>query len=214
MMKDRAGVVGANGVGPLVAQLVEAPNVRVHLIGHSYGAKVVLSAVVTAMPDSNARKRVDSILLLQPAVSAYSFASDVPTVRRPGKYRPVLDHVRQPVFSTFSKDDWPLTQIYQKFVVRDRDLGEAAAATAAAANADVPPPPPNAHAALGGFGPQPLDPQGEFRWTRIQSPSTAYVPPPGARVLGLWSKDGEIACHGCISNRFTWWALWAQVAAK
>src|SRR5262249_8493831 len=45
-MKDRASQVGAKGVGPLLRDILRAhTEVRVHLIGHSYGAIVVLSAV-------------------------------------------------------------------------------------------------------------------------------------------------------------------------
>ena len=41
-MKNRAGVVGQRGLGPLIGQLHElAPQVRVHLVGHSFGARLV-----------------------------------------------------------------------------------------------------------------------------------------------------------------------------
>ena len=41
-MKNRAGVVGANGLGPLLASLT---GVRIHLIGHSFGARLVSYAL-------------------------------------------------------------------------------------------------------------------------------------------------------------------------
>ena len=45
-MKDRAGVVGAHGVAPLVADLLRASaTARVHLLGHSFGCKVVMTAL-------------------------------------------------------------------------------------------------------------------------------------------------------------------------
>jgi hypothetical protein len=41
-MKQRAGDIGRAGLGPLLAQLhVGAPDVRVHLLGHSFGARLV-----------------------------------------------------------------------------------------------------------------------------------------------------------------------------
>ena len=220
MMKDRAGLVGANGVADLVGKLVKSPRSRVHLIGHSYGAKVVLAATEAA--DFGPDGRVDSILLLQPAVSANCFAAEVPQVGGPGKYRPVLDRVRKPVFSTFSDKDWPLTTIYQRFVVRRSDLRELAAASARESGPAGPPPapplPPNVYAALGGFGPQPLPPversDDEVSWSFIQEPGRAYQIPPKVRVCGLRSKAGQIDCHGCVSNPYTWWALWSQVAAE
>ena len=45
-MKDRAGTVGAKGVGPnLTQKLLAMKKARIHLIGHSYGTKVVLSSL-------------------------------------------------------------------------------------------------------------------------------------------------------------------------
>ena len=38
-MKNRAGVIGQNGLGPLLATLAPAGSpLRVHVIGHSFGA--------------------------------------------------------------------------------------------------------------------------------------------------------------------------------
>lgn len=44
IMKDRAGVVGHAGVGGVLQQLLDNSAARIHLVGHSYGAKVMLSA--------------------------------------------------------------------------------------------------------------------------------------------------------------------------
>ena len=48
-MKNRAGVVGCRGLGPLIGQIdAAAPALRIHLLGHSFGARLVsdsLSAV-------------------------------------------------------------------------------------------------------------------------------------------------------------------------
>ena len=43
-MKDRAGRVGSNGVADLLRQLL-ASKLSVHLVGHSFGSKVMLSAL-------------------------------------------------------------------------------------------------------------------------------------------------------------------------
>jgi pimeloyl-ACP methyl ester carboxylesterase len=67
-MKDRAGRVGASGVRELLEDLLaKNETARLHLLGHSYGAKVLLSALATAtlMPG----RKAHSMLLLQPAVS-------------------------------------------------------------------------------------------------------------------------------------------------
>ena len=65
-MKDRAGKVGTRGVAPLVADLLRNAQGPIHAVGHSYGAKVVLSAVAAA----HASRPIASMLLLQPAILA------------------------------------------------------------------------------------------------------------------------------------------------
>ena len=90
-MKDRAGTVGTKGVGPLLSDILIAASVRIHLVGHSYGGKVVLSAAAT-LP---AGKQAESMLLLQPAVSHLCFAKDVDG--KPGGYAAVPERVRLPI---------------------------------------------------------------------------------------------------------------------
>lgn len=65
MMKDRAGVVGARGVADALGRLLNGSQARLHLFGHSYGAKVVSTALVRA----NAGRKAQSLTLLQPAIN-------------------------------------------------------------------------------------------------------------------------------------------------
>lgn len=45
LMKERAGVVGRDGVCKVVSKIVAtSPKLRVHLIGHSFGGRVVAAA--------------------------------------------------------------------------------------------------------------------------------------------------------------------------
>jgi hypothetical protein len=193
-MKDRAGVVGANGVGPLLRELLSHPASRVHLVGHSFGGKVVLSATcIKPLP-----RPVESMLLLQPAVSHLCFAENVPDANRPGGYREALFRVNRPILSTFSGDDFPLTKVFHFAVRRKADLGEARIAAAA---------PPSKFAALGGFGPRGC---GE-KIINIHSPGQPYALFPSVRVFGLQST-GTITGHGEISNDATWWALHQLIA--
>jgi len=73
VMKDRAGNIGRDGLGPLLAALhSRLPAARVHLIRHSFGGRLVsftLSGVGTS-----ADSPVASPLLLQGAFSHWSFA--------------------------------------------------------------------------------------------------------------------------------------------
>jgi hypothetical protein len=64
-MKDRAGRVGANGVGAMLNDLLASTALPVHLVGHSYGGRVVLSALC----GREHPRKVRSMLLLQPAVN-------------------------------------------------------------------------------------------------------------------------------------------------
>lgn len=192
-MKDRAGTVGAQGVGPLLRELLAAGNARLHLIGHSYGGKVVLSA--TSFGGDLPRK-VDSMLLLQPAVNHLCFAETVPGSDQPGGYRPALNRVKKPILTTFSAHDFPLTKTFHLALRREDDLGEVKIAAAGD--------PPSKYAALGGFGPRRA---GELL-LEIQDPGQPYQLGTGGRVIGLRGTR-TIKGHGDISNESTWWALYS-----
>jgi len=197
-MKDRAGHVGALGVQPLLRDLLQVTTTaRVHLLGHSYGGKVVLSAVGY---DGPLPRLVHSILLLQPAVSHLCFAARVPGSNAPGGYRAVLDRVVQPVLATFSNQDGPLHDTFHLALRRAEDLGEAAIAGAGD--------PPSRYAALGGYGPRGA---GEGL-IAMKLPQERYVFESGVRVYGLNGSE-IVTGHGDVSNAGTWWALYNQVTA-
>ena len=193
MMKDRAGVVGSTGVMSLLVDLLNASQARVHLIGHSYGAKVLLSALCT--PSALPRK-IYSLFLLQPAVSHLCFANALPGTGQPGGYRNALDRVERPILSTFSKHDVPLTKIFHLALVRPTDLGEL---KVAAGNGE----PPSRFAALGGYGPRAAPNQ---LITDIKSAPDAYQFDDKVRLIGLCANR-TIDGHGDISNPSTWWTL-------
>jgi pimeloyl-ACP methyl ester carboxylesterase len=196
LMKDRAGRVGARGVQRLLAGVLGAGDAHVHLVGHSYGGKVVLSALCAgAIP-----RPIESVLLLQPAMSHLCFAPRVPGLDRPGGYRPALDpqRCRQPVFTTFSRHDDPLTRAFHLAVRRRSDLGEAVIAGEA----------PSRYAALGGYGPAPVD--GEVTIMPANDPGTPYDTDAGGRVIGIESSR-VIRDHSDVGNAWTWWMLLDQV---
>jgi hypothetical protein len=196
MMKDRAGRVGGHGVHDLLRDSLSATDARVHLIGHSYGGKVVLSALCSG----DLPRPVDSVLLLQPAVSHLCFAADVPGLDQPGGYRDALSptRVRRPVRTTFSSHDAPLTRFFHLALRRRTDLGEIAIAGE----------PPGRYAALGGFGPGGLSDEGTVE--PAQDPGEPYAHGDRARVIGVESSR-VISGHGDISNPWTWWMLVDQI---
>ena len=206
-MKDRAGTVGKNGVGPLLRDMLKAdPNLRVHLVGHSYGAIVVLSALCN-IPSADLPATVSSTLLLQPAVSQWCFAENVDGEGFSGGYRSALERVASPIFTTFSRNDGPLTKMFHLAVRRDRDKGQ----PRMAADGDLPTP-PSSFAALGGFGPAGLSGE-ELQVIDMTSPVTRYpIRNPAPKVVAL-RGDRIIPSHGDISLPATWWALFQQVEA-
>ncbi|SFW30529.1 alpha/beta fold hydrolase [Nitrosovibrio sp. Nv17] len=93
-MKTRAGTVGKNGVAPLVDRL--ASRVRaVHLIGHSFGGRVVAAAAAHSHTD-----RIRSMTLLQAAFSHNGFS-------KAGFFRDVVDRKRigGPILITHTPND-------------------------------------------------------------------------------------------------------------
>lgn len=200
-MKDRAGTVGARGVAPLLDRLLESgSSPRLHLIGHSYGGKVVLSATAAIESD----RQVHSMFLLQPAVNHLCFADRVPGKDYAGGYHHVPDRVRRPILSTFSKHDFPLTKTFHLALRRRQDLGELL--TAGGDSCDT----PSKYAALGGFGPRGA---GE-KLISILDPGSPYPELSGDSPPEVVGIDGSrtIKGHGKVSNRSTWWALHQLVA--
>ncbi|MFF1548294.1 serine-threonine protein kinase [Streptomyces sp. NPDC058291] len=81
-MKRRAGTVGERGLGPLLGRLAAvAPDVRVHLVGHSFGGRLV-SFALRGLPEGV--RTVKSVTLLQGAFSHYAFAARLPHDPRAG----------------------------------------------------------------------------------------------------------------------------------
>ncbi len=110
-MKKRAGVVGERGLGPVLAELAgRRPGVRMHLIGHSFGARVV-SFSLRAVPDG--ARYVRSVTLLQGAFSHYAFADRLPHDRgRGGALRGMQHKVDGPVVACHSEHDAALRVFY------------------------------------------------------------------------------------------------------
>lgn len=205
LMKDRAGGVGARGVAPLLQLILNDTDARLHLIGHSFGARVLLSALTIQRSERRAR----SLLLLQPAVNRWCFADDVVGRGVPGGYRPVLDKVEKPILTTFTRHDLPLHEAFH-LAVRGHSLGE----PEIAAVGDT-----ERYGALGGYGPAGLGNR-LGRLTAVAE-GTPYAFPAGVPIVQL---DGDvagikipgvdarpdapaIAGHGDINTTVTWWAL-------
>ena len=102
-MKTRAGVVGAVGLATLLDQLA-APVIvnRLHLVGHSFGARLVTAAAL-----ASTTSKLYSMSLLQAAFSHNGFALH-------GYFRGVVDHHRVPgpILITHTPNDSAVGRAY------------------------------------------------------------------------------------------------------
>jgi hypothetical protein len=95
-MKKRAGTVGQNGVGPMIDRL--AANVqRIHVVGHSFGGRVVTAASMASTTD-----KLQTMSLLQTAFSHNGFSKSMN-----GFFRSVVDdkRVKGPILVTYTPND-------------------------------------------------------------------------------------------------------------
>ena len=95
-MKSRAGTVGKNGVAPLIDSLSDKVE-RVHLVGHSFGGRVVAAAAASSTTD-----RIRSMSLLQTAFSHNGFSKSMN-----GFFRSVVEkgRVDGPILVTHTQND-------------------------------------------------------------------------------------------------------------
>jgi predicted alpha/beta hydrolase family esterase len=95
-MKDRAGKVGQNGVGPMLDRLANKTH-RIHLVGHSFGCRVVTAAAAASTTD-----RLQSMSLLQAAFSHNGFSKSMN-----GFFRSVVDNdrIKGPIVITYTAND-------------------------------------------------------------------------------------------------------------
>jgi hypothetical protein len=115
-MKKRAQVIGEGAGARLIAQLQQAcvtKPARFHLMGHSFGCIVASSMLIfeTGQPATCA----DSLVLVQGALSLWSYAAHVP--HKPelsGYFHPILaEHrVRGAIITTRSEHDTAVGKLY------------------------------------------------------------------------------------------------------
>ena len=108
-MKNRAGTVGRNGLGPVLGRL--PAGVRVHLVGHSFGARLV-SFALAGLP-AGAPSPVRAVTLLQGAFSHFAFASPLPfDAGRSGALAGMLARIDGPLVACFSSHDGAVGTFY------------------------------------------------------------------------------------------------------
>jgi len=101
-MKTRAGTVGKNGVAPLIDELANGQPRNIHLIGHSFGGRVVTAAAADSKTD-----KIKSLALLQAAFSHNGFSQK-------GFFRDVIENgrVHGPILITYTVNDEAVGRAY------------------------------------------------------------------------------------------------------
>jgi hypothetical protein len=114
-MKKRARDIGENGMHAFLKRLQTATNARIHLMGHSFGT-IVISGMVGG-PDARGIlvRPVDSVVLVQGAVSLWTYSPDIP-LNKAGKgyFSPILTEARVlgPLVTTRSRYDKAVGTLY------------------------------------------------------------------------------------------------------
>ena len=125
-MKERAGLVGRNGAYAVIRAIQDKnQDVKVHLIGHSFGGRVVTAAALG--PDGGTPIKPSTMTLLQTAFSHYGFAENYDGDGTDGLFRPVTKEGRiaGPVLITYTKNDQAVGTAYP---IASRLAGQAGAA--------------------------------------------------------------------------------------
>ncbi|MFF4589404.1 serine-threonine protein kinase [Streptomyces sp. NPDC001388] len=176
-MKRRAGTVGERGLGPLIGRLARAvPGVRVHLVGHSFGGRLV-SFALRGLPDGV--RTVKSVTLLQGAFSHYAFATRLPhDPRAGGVLQGQQNRIDGPLVCCYSRHDSALGTMYPLASRMARDAQGVLAEPEAAA------------LSVGGvLG---------TKWGAMGHDGVQSVP--GTRVYGLAEAlAGELPVSGCVN---------------
>jgi hypothetical protein len=112
VMKDRSGTVGAKGVADAVRALhASRPDIRIHLVGHSLGGRLMASCVKALC--ETPKLQIDSLMLLEAAFSHFGFSPNNGH-GTPGFFRDVIvkQVVKGPFVSTFSAQDTVVGNAY------------------------------------------------------------------------------------------------------
>lgn len=115
-MKRRARDFGESGAAQLLTALQDAaPEARFHLMGHSFGCIVASGAVAGPAGRPRARRPVHTLVLVQGAMSLWSFCSSIPArPERHGYFNRILTAglVEGPILATTSVHDRAVRAFY------------------------------------------------------------------------------------------------------
>jgi hypothetical protein len=116
-MKERARQFGENAGFNLLTKLQQAASeqARFHLVGHSFGCIVVSATLGGPKVNGNLPRPVNSLTLIQGALSLWSYCADIPVKKgTAGYFYPVVKHgkVAGPILTTTSRHDSAVGKMY------------------------------------------------------------------------------------------------------
>lgn len=118
-MKDRARQIGETGGFELLTALQRAVpaerQIRFHLMGHSFGCIVMSATLAGPAGEGTLVRPVDSVALLQGALSLWSYCTDIPMAAgKAGYFASVVaeNKVAGPVVTTQSEFDTAVGKLY------------------------------------------------------------------------------------------------------
>jgi len=196
-MKERAGLVGAKGVNPIVRQLHQAfPKLRLHLVGHSFGGRLVTATAAGA--EDGTELSANSMSLLQAAFSHYGLAKNWDGKGGNGFFRRVLDKhaISGPVIVTCTTNDNAVGVAYP---IASLVGGQTAAGLG------------DKDSKYGGIGRNGAQKTPEASDAVMQEAGKSYSLKPGC-VHNL-NADRFIADHGDVRNRAVAYAVLSAIAA-
>ncbi|MBC1225211.1 hypothetical protein GNF10_31090 [Nostoc sp. UCD121] len=116
-MKDRARKIGESGGFKLLTSMQDAASqsVRFHFMGHSFGCIVVSAILAGSNGKGTLARPVNSVVLVQGALSLWSYCSDIPDAPgRAGYFHPIIadQKVIGPIVTTHSQFDTAVGKMY------------------------------------------------------------------------------------------------------
>ncbi len=117
-MKKRARSIGEGEMHEFVKRLQRATTAhatRIHLMGHSFGCVVISSILGASGTEGPLERPIDSVALVQGAVSLWAYASEIPFGGGPGYFHTVVGsgRVRGPLIVTRSRYDLAVNKPYR-----------------------------------------------------------------------------------------------------
>jgi hypothetical protein len=112
-MKNRAGIVGQGAANALLRRVrTELPAVKLHLVGHSFGCRLL--SALTAGPDAASSVHVHSMTLLQGAFSHFGFSNKYNKAGSAGFFRRVVSNglVLGPIVVSHTRNDSAVGTMY------------------------------------------------------------------------------------------------------